>query len=657
MGNRMSVIDINIKQREPYAGGEEFGTTGAYERIDASLTFAADPTHEANSSIVDLSLAPLDSEGRVRFTADLTVLAPTDAQRGNGGLLLELPNRGRRRVVSIFNRSGAGAAGSVEIAPGDGFLFRHGFTVASIGWQWDVPPSDALVALQAPEATIDGKPVRGQVIVEIRPNNAARTHLLANRIHRPYRAADTREADAVLLVRDYEDGEDTVIDRSTWRFGREVNGSVEPSEEHIYLESSFIPGKIYNVVYTTQGAPVVGTGLLALRDTATFLREGSSTNPCFGGFQRTYAFGVSQTGRMLRHFMYLGLNVDEAGQQVFDGILPHVAGGRRGEFNHRFAQPSAQSVPGFGQLFPFSGDPTTDPFSGEQAGLLDLLRERDAVPKIVYTNTAAEYWRGDGSLVHIDPSGDSDLETESETRVYHFAGTQHIAGTLPQAFENPNEGSRGRYGFNTVDYTPLLRAALINLDRWVTDGTEPPADRHPRIDDETAVDRRAVLRTVGTLPDQALPDPDRLWVLRTIDLGPDAAEGIGRYPVIEGETYPAYVSAVDTDGNEIGGIPLPDIAVPVGTHLGWNLRDPETGAPEQQMSMQGTTRFFAATRKDREAASDPRASIEERYADRDDYIAKATEHAYALVADGYLLDEDMDLAVANAAERYDVAVG
>jgi hypothetical protein len=160
---------------------------------------------------------------------------------------------------------------------------------------------------------------------------------------------------------------------------------------------------------------------------------------------------------------------------------------------------------------------------------------------------------------------------------------------------------------------------------------------------------------VAALPEQALPDPDRLWVIRAIDLGPQAAAGIGRYPVDEGESYPAYVSAVDADGNEVGGIALPDITVPVATHLGWNLRDPATGAPEQLMSMQGSTRYFAATREDRQAAGDPRASIEERYTDRDDYVDRARTAALDLVAGDYLLEEDIELAVSNAAANYDEA--
>jgi hypothetical protein len=199
----------------------------------------------------------------------------------------------------------------------------------------------------------------------------------------------------MLLVRDWKDAPATVIPRQAWRFARESDNGVVPSREHVYLDSGFKPGKMYYIVYTPSKAPVVGTGLLAVRDVAVWLRHASALNPVEGGFERVYGYGVSQTGRMLRHFMYLGLNQDEAGRLVYDALLPHVAGGRRGEFNHRFAQPSQQHTPGFGHLFPFADNATTDPLTGRTDGLLERLRSLQAVPKIIYTNSSAEYWRGE----------------------------------------------------------------------------------------------------------------------------------------------------------------------------------------------------------------------------------------------------------------------
>ena len=299
------------------------------------------------------------------------------------------------------------------------------------------------------------------------------TRLLANRAHRPYPVANLNDPDAMLLVRDWEDGPDSRIDRSEWQFARETDGAVMPSDEHVYMASGFEPGKIYNVIYTAARPVVVGCGMLAIREAAAWMHEASATNPVAGGFVKIYGHAVSQSGRLLRTMVYCGLNVDEGGRPVFDGLLPHVAGGRRGEFNHRFAQPSCQSAPSFGHQFPFADNELTDPLTEQTDGLLSRLRRLNAVPKIIYTNSAAEYWRGDASLAHIDSTGKVDLEPAEETRHYLFAGTQHLPGAPDQMRGVGPDGSTGAHPYNVVDYIPLLRAALVNLDRWATDGLHP----------------------------------------------------------------------------------------------------------------------------------------------------------------------------------------
>ena len=620
----MAVTHLEVTRREPYAEGREFGAAGAYERIDGRLHFAVDPTAPANVAITDLELAPRDDEGCVRFEADLSLVLPVDPARGNGRLLVEVPNRGRRLANRFFNRTNAGAAD-----PGDGWLYERGWSVATVGWQHDVYESDQLLSLGAPEALIDGVPVRGQAWVEFRPSQHEPTRLLANRVHRPYPAADLYDAEAVLIVRDWEDGPDEVISRGRWSFAAKEEGELVPDREHITLEGGFEPGRYYYLAYTTEGAPVVGTGLLALRDAAAFLREPGSANPVDGSFERAYAFGVSQTGRLLRHFLSLGLNLDERGRAAFDGLLPHVAGGRTGEFNHRF---------------PFADEPDTDPFTERRAGLLDAQRAAGAVPKVIYTNSSAEYWRGDGSLAHIDALGERDLPPAPEVRSYLFAGTQHGPGSLPQerAAED-GYGTVARYGFNLVDYSPLLRAALVNLDAWASEGVEPPPTRVPRVEDGTAVPRSAVLDAFDGLG-VTTPDPDRLWVVRTVELGPDAARGIGRYPAVEGETYACLVSAVDDDGNEESGIRLPAIAEATASHTGWNSRDPSIGAPGQQVPMRGATHFFSA------------GEVRQRYESREAYEAAARAVAAQLVADRYLLGGDAQLAVQDALDIYDEAL-
>ncbi len=653
----MPVVEVETIASGPFAGGKSFGEAGPFRRTDGVITFAIDPDNKANRPIVDLGLAPRDEDGCVRFRSDFTLLFPQEPGRGNGRLIVDVVNRGRRYGMSnMFNLGVAPEEGSGEIPEGDGFLYRSGYSTVSIGWQWDVYRSEGLIGLEAPRAQMDGRPVRGQTVVAMSPNALQHTWLLADRVHQPYPVADIDNPEATLYVREWEDGPDAVVPESDWSFARETEDGVVPSTDHVYLETGFQPGRLYHLVYTTEGAPVVGTGLLAVREVATWLRHPAPGNPVDTGFERVYAFGSSQTGRLLRHFISLGLNLDEDGRQVFDGLMPHVAGGRRGEFNHRFAQPSVQSTPSFGHLFPFADKETADPISGLTTGLLSRQAELGGVPKVVYTNTSAEYWRGDGSLAHIDGLVGRDLDGAPETRIYHFGGTQHGPGSLPQVRVNASDGCGGHYGFNVVDYRPLVRAALVNLDRWVSEGVEPPHSSHPRLDDGTAVPREDVLGEFNPTPESVKPDPERLWVLREVDLGPDAEKGVGRYPVEEGRVYPCFVSAIDADGNEVAGIRLPDITVPVATHAGWNTRAPETGAPEQIVPMQGLSIFFPPDAASKEAANDPRASIQERYSSRDEYLSEVRGHAERLVDQRYLLADDIDVIVDACARRYDTAM-
>jgi hypothetical protein len=431
-----------------------------------------------------------------------------------------------------------------------------------------------------------------------------------------------------------------------------------PDDSHIWKAEGFTPGKVYEVIYRTRRCPVVGAGMLAVRDCVSFLRHSDAAdNPCAGRIDATIGYGVSQSGRFLRHFLSTGLNVDEAGRQVFDGLLIHVAGARRGEFNHRYAQPSDQHQPSFGHLPPFADDPQTDPITGQIAGLLDRQRALGGVPKVVYTNTAAEYWRGDTSLMHTDMAGTRDVEPPAESRVYLFASTQHVAGSLPLVDGNGPGEPRGRYVANAVDYAPLMRAALVNLDRWIVEGAEPPASLFPRLADGTAITGAEAIAAFRQIPGLDLPDPAQLPVTRRVDLGPKAARGIGRYPTEPGERYPNYVAAMDADGNERVGIPMPDVAVPLATYTGWNPRHPETGGPEQILPMQGATLPFPRTADERARTGDPRPSIAERYRDRTDYLDQVRRAALSLVEQRYLLSEDVPLAVEIAAERYDYFVG
>jgi hypothetical protein len=654
----VAVINLEIRSRVAYGDSHSFGEAGAYERLDGLIHFAVDPSNAANREIVDLDRAERDVDGRVRFAADFCMLQPVDSGRGNGNLLLEVLNRGRKLAPRMLNHAPAEAAPTANVAEGDGFLMRHGWTIAWCGWQWDVIQSPALMGLNPPIALENGRLIVGDILVEFQPNERLTHKLLANRVHQPYRAADLEDPNAVMTVRDWPGGERTTIPRQRWRFARE-DRDVIPDDGYVWLDGGFEAGKIYEVMFRTNTSPVVGSGLLAIRDCAGFLRHGSagSGNPSASRIRHTFGFGMSQSGRFLRHFLHLGMNLDESGRQVFDGVLVHVAGARRGEFNQRYGQPSVQNTPNFGHLFPFGDDPATDPHTGQTGGLLDRQRQLGGVPRIVYTNTTAEYWRGDCSLGHVSMDGEQDLTLPEEVRNYHFSSTQHGLGVVPLVDRDPNEGSRGAHGFNAVDYSPLLRAALENLRAWVERGEKPPPSKHPRLIDGTLVTHAEALEPLAAFPGLEPPDPALVPFIAQLSLGPNQDRGVGSYPVKTGKRYLTLVSRVNEDGLELGGVRMPDLDVPIATYTGWNPRHKDTGGKGQIISMNGTTLPFARTRKEREASNDPRPSVEERYGGRDDYLQRVRDAALALVRDRYMLEEDVDLAVGIAAERWDELVG
>ena len=652
----MAIITLEIKARQTLAGGREFGAVGPYLQLDGTAHFAIDPRHPGSRCIADVDLAPRDGDGRVRFAADLRILVPEDPRSGNRRLLFDVVNRGNRLALAMFNRVPRPITPSVPLDCGDGFLMRHGYTVVWCGWQHDVPAVDGLMRIHVPDAQTADVPVSGKLLVSFQPNAPGQVQLLSDRAHRAYPSSNFEDPEAMLLVRGADDTPPQVIPRGQWSFAKIEGGQVVPDAAHIYLAAGFVPGKVYHVIYTTTGAPVIGLGLLTARDIVAFLRHSTAQqgNPCAGTIERAYAFGASQSGRYLRQFLYLGLNEDEQERMVFDGLLVHIAGGKRGgDFNQRFGQPSASLQPNMSNLFPFADTVQIDPVTGRADGLLDRLEARRQMPKIFFTNTSTEYWRGDASLIHTNVEGTNDLAPSASVRIYHFAGTQHSSGTLPLTDTNPVDGARGQQKFNSVDYTPLLRAALVRMDRWVTEEEAPPPSRYPRLADGTAVPPEQPKRVFTALP--AVGFPAHLPQVRRLDFGSAAECGIATtLPPVVGKPYPHFVPAVDQDGNEASGVRLPDLTVPLATYTGWNLRHPQIGAPDQLMSLMGSTIPFPATRRDSEVLGDPRLSISERYLSKTEYRAQVRREAQRLVEDGHLLADDLELVVDQASRRYEI---
>ena len=649
----MVANELQIKSRAPFDGGVAFGDAGQFEELIGTVRYAVDPDHPANELITDLKLVPRDRAGRVAFSADFRMLRPVEPQRGNHRILLDVLNRGRPRALKYFNGAADNPDANAPLDTGNGFLMRQGYTVVWCGWQHDVPDAPGLLRINVPGAVTSDGPISGKLVVTFQPNAPAQVQLLSDRMHRPYPANDLNDPEAMLTVQDHDYAPSQVIPRNQWSFARVDNQRVVPDGRHVYLEPGFEPGRVYRVIYTTTGAPVAGLGLLATRDIVAFLRYKASkeSNPCAGDIQHAFAFGASQSGRFLRHFLYLGLNQDEDDRPVFDGLIAHIAGGRRGEFNLRFGQPSRVIEHSVASLFPFGDTEQTDPETGRTDGLLSKLAGRGTLPKVFYTNTSSEYWGGHAALTHTDLAGERDIQPLESVRIYHYAGTQHSSATSPLGDSDPATGSRGRYAFNCVDYVPLLGATLVRLDRWVSHGEAPPPSQYPRLDDGTAVSPERTAAVFQAIPGVEFPARHRY--LCRLDFGLE--DGVStKLPPQEGNPYPNLVSAVDQDGNELGGIRLPELTASLATQTGWNVRHPDTGGPGQTLRMIGSTIPFAATRSEREASGDPRLSIEERYPTRDDYLERVRREVHTLVDAGYLLPEDISFISEGAGQRYDL---
>ncbi len=654
----MPVTRVEIEERGPLAAGRSFGASGPYEYLTGVLHFTADPGHPGNKVICGLTLAPTNHEGLVEHRAQFHLLKPTEP-KPRGRALVDSINRGNMTAVAMFNSVARRTDANPDVDPGNGFLFRHGYSVLSIGVQWDPPESPERMRAWYPEALEHGQRVRGQNFVQWWPNKRTPHQLLSDAGHKPYPTADINDPSAELTVRDHQDGEPIVITRHRWRFARAGKEGVESNADYVWLEGGFEPGKVYELTYIAIGAPIVGLAFLAYRDAASFLKHGSAAegNPLAGAVDCAYAYGQSLNGRWLRDYLYWGINRDESGRTAFDGMLANTGSSRRGEFNIRFGQPSTNILRAPGNIYPFAYEATPEPVLDENRGLLVRSRADGSMPKVVTTNSGMEYWWSGASLAHTTVDGKRDLEPPHDVRIYYLSGAQHGPGALPLSDRNP-DGFLAKQPLNTLDYRPAMRALLTALDQWVREDIDPPASRVPRVDEGTAVSRESLEALYTRIPSSAWLThlPQRL----RMNFGADARSGVVSYPPVESGAYPILVSDMDEDCNDVAGIRLPDVAVPLATYTGWNVRHEEMGQGGLMTSgapLFGSTLVFPRTRVERESSGDPRSAIDERYKSKEDYLARVRAAAQTLVRDRYLLAEDIEPVVVVAGEKWDAFRG
>ena len=646
------VLRVEIASRNDVHNGKPFGDAGAYERITGRVYFSLPVDNLHNQRIVDLRNAVNLKNGEVEFSADFVAVRPKDAHKGNGSLLLEVPNRGRGRILSLVD----GGDWDLAADAGDGWLLRNGFTIVSLGWQWDASGADAL-RFVAPIAKENGMTITGLLRGDLMPAKAMPEiplgHLIVGSIGgSEYPVAAPDDIRNVLTVRDSRAGQRTVISRSDWQFAHTVDGKLTLSDRHIHLNGGFQPGKIYEYVYVVADPVVAGGGLAAIRDFASYAKRArDAVTPA----ARVYGEGISQNGRFLRDFLYQGFNADEEGRIALDGVLAHVAGAGRGSFNYRFAQPSRDAQPTSSvffptDIFPFTDQPEKDPVTGETGGLLDRAVADKVVPKIFFSNTSYEYWGRAAALIHVSADGKQEAAISDNVRIYHFTGLQHFSGPFP-----PEKGKGDLLGQQPQSPLPVKyfwRAMIANMDAWVRSNTLPPASSYPKMADGTLV----------ALPEYALPaipgitrphEANEAWRL---DFGPNWRNGIlSMQPPKVSEPFPVLVPQVDADGNERDGVRLPEITVPLATYTAWNLRDPSIGAPDQRVSFEASYLPFPTTAAEREKTGDPRKAIAERYASRDDYLARYKNAVDDLVKQRWILPEDREAMLQRGEQEWSEA--
>jgi hypothetical protein len=588
-----AVVRVDITDRS------DIGKAG-YEQLTGKLHFEIDPKLPQNAIIADVDLAPVNASGKVSFVADLRLWKPKDDARSNGAAWVEIPNRGGKASLPAS-------------------MMEQGFTMLNVGWEFDVA-ADKL-RLEMPRAkNKDGSPIRGVVSATFTPDKRADEQSLTDLTDYP--PVDIEGVESRLIVRDraaYPEGQE--VPRKLWSL---QNGRIR-------LKGGFEPGKTYEVFYLAESPPVAGLGYAAIRDAVAWLKH-DPTSPA--KVKHAYAFGASQCGRFLRDFVYLGFNTDEQDRLALDGILSHVAGAGRLVLNQRWSTPRAISGY-YTASYPFADTAQKDPVSGQSEGILANPRARHA-PKIFYTTMAAEYWGAGrvGALTHTTPDGQQDLALPENVRSYFFASTSHGAAPFP-----PTSQVKGSPLANPVNTSPAILALRLAMHRWVTEGLAPPPSVHPKLSDGTLV-----------------PVADVRWPKVPGMASPNAVKAGGRVrnPQLpsgagEGTELPLLVPQVDADGNDLGGIRMPDVAVPLGTATGWVFRPAAFGSPHEFYLLRGAWVPFAKTQD----ANDPRPSLADRYASKASYIDQVKAAVQKLIEQRFLTTTDLEPQLKQASDRWD----
>ena len=639
------ITQIKITRIEsPTFDGRAFGNVGPYEKLAGHVEGELDAADPHNSVITDLALAPRNANGKVAYATDIMILRPVDRSKGNHKVWYELTNRGGVLAFSQFNDASGGGNDPTQAADaGNGFLMRQGYSVLISGWDTSAPPGGGRFTMKAPVAVNpDGSSIAGPAMEEFVIDDTRTTIAPLT-----YPAATLDKSAATLTVRVRYEDEPSLVPADKWDFANGAGTAIRLSPQ-----APFRQGTLYEFVYQAKNPVVAGMGFAAIRDLASFLRSeqhdsDGNANPLVGEATAIYTACVSQPCRTMHDFLWLGFNTDEGGKRAVDGIVNWIGGATGIYMNYRFAQPFrthrqhiARWFPEF--QWPFTNQVLHDPVTAKTDGRLARCSVDNTCPRIFEVNSANEYWAKNMAVSLVDAQG-KDLPTEpANVRSYFMASLPHQGG-----FGAPGRGMC-QQNRNPLVANAVLRALLVAMDQWVTAGAEPPPSRLPHLADGTLA---------PPLPQDGQGFPQipgvkyngRMHTGDLFDYGPKFDRGVLTTlpPRIVGTPYSALVPKTDPNGNDIAGIRLPEVAVPLATYTGWNLRaTPEGGDDGCDHFGQGIA--FARTKAERIAAGDPRPSLEERYRSQADYVNRVTSAAKKLADDRLLLDEDVQAYIERA---------
>ncbi len=657
------VVRVEVEERTVVNDGESSGPHGRYEVIRGRMYFAFDPAHPQSARITDLDLAPRNENGEVEAWTRFVIMQPTVVEMRRGIGMVEVVNRGRPAALAYFNDSSAPfqEVATNPDALGDLLLLRQGLTLMWLGWQWDVPRDGNRFRLHVPRAEApDEGPITGLVRSSWVVDDSTWTLPLSHRNHVAYRPVSFDDPAHQLTVRTGRSAERNVVPRSSWRFGQSVPDTsaatgrrVMPDSTHIAWTANadgFRPGRIYELVYRSRNPAIVGLGPAALRDAVAYLKYDTRS---IAPVDRIVALGISQTGRFLRHFVYDGFNTTEKGRMALDGMMAITAGAGRGSFNHRFAQPSRDGhrYSAFfypTDLFPFTAATQFDETAMQSDGLYAHLADSTHAPRTMLINTGYEYYGRAASLIHTTPDGTRDIAPALQERIYHIASAQHIPGSLPDVAA---PGAPTFVDGHPIDTRTVYRALLVAMVQWLDHGTPPPPSEYPTVENGTLVPVTAMTR-----PEIAgVTYPEVVHTAHRMDYGPRWARErvITQQPPRVGPAYGTRVPAVDSLGNELGGIRTVFTQAPLATVTPWRLRTRAVANPDELDDFFGGMIPLSRTEAVADSTGDARASVQTLYLARDAYEARAREAADQLIEAGFLLTEDRQSELDRALALWD----